>query len=55
VRGEVNSLILNDFNQSTLDPVGPVNQGMAVLNEMNNLDAGHDQFTKSLASRLQAM
>jgi hypothetical protein len=43
--------VLNDFNQSTLDPVGPVGgeQGMSVLKDMNELEAGHDEFVKSMA------
>jgi hypothetical protein len=34
-----------------LDPVGPGggDQGMAVLKDMNELEAGHDEFVKSLA------
>jgi hypothetical protein len=42
---------LEEFNNSTLDPVGPVggDHGMSVLKEMNDLEAGHDEFVKSLA------
>jgi hypothetical protein len=49
--------ILKEFNQSTLDDVGPLgdDQTMAVLNDMNQLQSEHDQFVKSLASRLHAM
>lgn len=44
---------MSDFNQSTLDPVGPLgdDQSMAVLKEMNDLESGHDEFVKSLAPR----
>ena len=43
--------ILNDFNQSTLDPAGPLggDQSMAVLQDMNELESSHDEFVKSLA------
>jgi hypothetical protein len=49
--------ILSDFNQSTLDPVGPVggDQSMAVLKDMNDLDAGHDEFVKSLAPHVDVV
>ena len=49
--------ILNDFNQSALDPVRPVggDKGMAVLNEMNDLEAGLDEFVKSLTPRLDLL
>jgi hypothetical protein len=36
---------------SGLDQVGG-DQEMAVLQEMNDLDAGHDEFVKSLAPRI---
>ena len=42
--------ILNDFNQSTLDDVGPVggkDQGMKVLEEMNELqDFENENWSK---------
>lgn len=42
---------LAEFNQSTLDDVGPVGgeQGMAVLKDMNDFEAGHYASLKSLA------
>jgi len=48
--------VLIEFNQSTLDPVGPLggDQGMKVLSEMNFLADEHDQFVKSLAPRAEA-
>ncbi len=48
--------VLIDFNQSSLDPVGPVggDQGMAVLKDMNNLEEGHDEFVKSLSPKVDA-
>jgi hypothetical protein len=48
---------LSDFNASTLDDVGPVggDQSMAVLKEMNELEAGHDDFVKSLAPRVDGV
>ena len=39
------------FLMSCLDQVGG-DQEMAVLQEMNDLDAGHDEFVKSLAPRI---
>jgi hypothetical protein len=35
---------------STLDPVGPVggDQAINVLKDMNELEAGHEEFVKSL-------
>jgi hypothetical protein len=38
------------INRSTLDDIGPLggDQGMAVLKEMNELEAGHDDFPKRL-------
>jgi hypothetical protein len=46
--------ILNEFNSSTLDAVGPIgeDQGMNVLKEMNNLEADHEAIVKSLAPNL---
>ena len=46
--------MLVDFNQSTLDPVGPVggDQSMAVLKDMNELEVDHEDFVKSLAPRV---
>jgi len=43
--------ILDEFNRSTLDDVGPVggDQGMAILKDMNDLEVGHDEFVKSRA------
>lgn len=49
--------ILHDFNESTLDSAGPVSsdQGMAVLNEMNDLQSDHDDYLKSLAPHMDAL
>jgi hypothetical protein len=47
--------ILSDFNQSTLDPVGPVDQRIAVLKEMNDLEARRDEFVKRLAPRVDVL
>ena len=46
--------ILDEFNCSTLDDVGPLggDPGMAVLKDMNDLEAGHEEFVKSLAPRV---
>jgi len=43
---------LDDFNQSTLDDVGPVGgeKAIRVLQEMHDIEAGHDEFVKSLGS-----
>jgi hypothetical protein len=48
---------LNDFNTSTLDPVGPLggDQSMAVLKDINELEAGHEEFVKSLAPRVDGV
>jgi hypothetical protein len=42
--------ILNDFNRENMDDVKPLggDQGLAVLKEMNDLEAGHDEFVMSL-------
>lgn len=40
--------VLEEFNASTLDPVGPLDQTLSLLNEMDELEAGHDDFVKSL-------
>jgi hypothetical protein len=49
--------VLGEFNASTLDSVGPMggDQGMAVLNEMNDLESGHDEFVKSVAPRVDVV
>jgi len=46
--------ILDQFNRENLDDVGPlgVDHGMAVLRKMNDLEAGHEEFVKSLAPRV---
>ena len=43
--------VLEEFNASTLDLVGPIGvyEGMTVLEESNDFQAGHDEFVKSLA------
>jgi hypothetical protein len=43
--------VLDEFNRSTLDDVGPLggDQAMNVLKEMNDLEAGHDEFVQSLS------
>lgn len=42
---------IGNLNRSTLDDVGPFggDQGMAVLKDMNELEAGHYASLKSLA------
>jgi len=42
---------LDDFNRDNKPDVGPLGgkQGMKVLQDMNDLDAGNDEFVKSLA------
>lgn len=49
--------ILTDFNQSTLDPVGPVRgeQGTKLLSEMNSLVDEHEEFVKSLSPKLNVL
>lgn len=46
--------IVDEFNRENLDDVGPLggDQGMKVLNEMNELVDDHDEFVKSLAPRV---
>jgi hypothetical protein len=44
--------VLWEFNASTLDSVGPVDQTMAILKEIDELQSGHDEFVKSLAPRV---
>jgi hypothetical protein len=46
VRGEMNS---------TLDPVGPIDQGMAVLKEMNDLDQEHDEHIQDIGPKLNVL
>ena len=45
------------FVPSTLDPVRPIGsqQGMKVLQELNDFEAGHDEFVKSLAPRVNTL
>jgi hypothetical protein len=45
----VRTCLAADFNQSTLDPAVPADQGMAVLKESNEIETRHDEFEKSLA------
>jgi hypothetical protein len=49
--------ILSEFNRENLDDVGPMggDEGMAVLTDMNDLEAGHDEFVKSMAPRVDVM
>jgi hypothetical protein len=49
--------ILSDFNQSTLDPVGPLGgeQGTKLLSEMNSLVDEHEEFVKSLTPKLNVL
>ena len=50
--------ILNQFNRENMDDVGPIGgaeQEMKVLNEMNELESGHDEFVKSLALRVEVL
>ena len=53
-RGEQWMKALDDFNRSTLDDVGPLggDKEMAVLKDMNELEAGHDESVKGLAPRV---
>jgi hypothetical protein len=46
--------ILNEFNRDQLDDVGPVggDQAIAVLKDMNELEAGHEAFVKSFPPRV---
>ena len=48
---EIMKRILDEFNQSTLDPVGPFGgeQGMKVLSKINSLVDDHDAFVRNLA------
>ena len=36
-------------------PIGGAEQEMKVLNEMNELESGHDEFVKSLALRVEVL
>jgi hypothetical protein len=49
--------VLGEFTASTLDPVGSLggDKGMAVLKDMNDLEAGHDEFVRSLAPRVDVV
>lgn len=49
--------VLDSFNKSTLDDVGPLggDQSIAVLKDMNDLDSGHDEFVRSLAPRVDVL
>jgi len=49
--------MLEQFNASTLDDVGPLggDQDVAGLKDMNDLEAGHDEFVKSLAPRVNVL
>ena len=49
--------ILDEFNRENLDDVGPLggDQSMAVLNEMNELEDGLDEFVKSLGPRVHVL
>jgi hypothetical protein len=49
--------ILREFNRDQLDDVGSLigDRGMAVLNESNELEAGHDTFVKGLAPTVNVM
>jgi hypothetical protein len=42
--------ILTEFNRENLDDVGPVggDQSMTLLKDMNDLEAGHDEFLWSM-------
>jgi hypothetical protein len=46
--------ILDEFNRDNAPDVKPLggDKGMAVLKEMNDLQAGHDDFVNSLAPRV---
>jgi hypothetical protein len=49
--------ILDDFNASTLDPVGPVGADLAigVLSEMSSLSGNRDLFVWSLMPKLDTL
>jgi hypothetical protein len=49
--------ILEDFNNSTLDPVGPIGgeQGAKLLTEINSLEGDHQAFMKSLAPSVNVL
>jgi hypothetical protein len=50
--------VLDQFNQSTLDDVGPIGgaeQGMKVLSEMNSLSDDHEAFVKSLMPTIDVL
>jgi hypothetical protein len=51
----VRDRIQDEINRDNTPDVGPVggDQGMAVLKEMNDLEAWHDEFIKSLAPSLE--
>jgi len=54
---KIRDQVLDEFNQSTLDDVGPLggDQAMAVLKDMNDLESGHDEFVKSLAATVNVL
>ena len=49
--------VLSEFNQATLDDVHPLggDQGIAVLNDMNELQSDHDEFVKGLAPSVNVL
>jgi hypothetical protein len=46
--------VLGEFNRSTMDDVGPLGgqEGTKLLSEMNSLVEHHEEFVRSLASRV---
>jgi hypothetical protein len=52
---EIRDRALSDFNQSKLDPVGPIgnqDQSMRVLNEMNELGQQEEQAFRDSAAKI---
>lgn len=54
---QVRDRVLNEFNQSTLDEVGPVwgEHGTKLLSEMNSLVDDHEDFVKSLSPNVDVL
>ena len=49
--------VLEQFNRSTMDDVGPLgsDQGMAVLKYMNDFEEDNEEFFKSLAPTVNVL
>jgi hypothetical protein len=54
---KVRDRILGEFNRDNTPDVNPSggDQGMAVLKDMNDLEAGHDEFVKNVAPRVDVL